>query len=121
MGITDRCNKSENENTPSTREFFAHTDFLHTLIRSRPPVGPSGRGGRPSQAPAGPLPPVARQQAHDHHARSAQFVAEKCANRECRSEKCQFGCWGRSARAARAALARMIHVGTLASDERANR
>src|SRR5215831_12518080 len=34
MGITGCCNKSENENTPSTpREFLAHTYFLHGLLR----------------------------------------------------------------------------------------
>src|SRR5215831_872892 len=56
MGITGCCNKSENENTPSTPRVFKSNIFLARLLREVG-VGPVHRvGGGPSQAHAGPLP-----------------------------------------------------------------
>jgi hypothetical protein len=52
--------------SPTPREFLGHTDFLHTLIRSRPPVGPS-RGAVVPLRPRGPstlVPSLSATSAH---------------------------------------------------------
>src|SRR5215471_933038 len=86
MGITDRCNKSENENTPSTPRVFCPYRFFAHLYKSLEGALAMPTRGRPSM----PTRPLCRQRpnaARRARERSAQFVAEKLSNRECRSEE----------------------------------
>src|SRR5262245_2528948 len=55
MGITGCCNKSQNKNFVSTPRVFLFKYILDTgLLEITPPPWPSGRGGWPSHAHAGP-------------------------------------------------------------------
>src|SRR5262249_5271849 len=107
--------------SPTSGEFFAHTDFLHTSIRVL-----RGALAMPTRGSSIPLLPAAPAARSDRR----KLVREKRANRECRAEECrqrqnesgargglangrftrerprEIGCWERSARAASGLLAR---------------